>query len=128
MRDHTGGVTRLADAVPPSTPVHVVTVGADGRPHVAPVTASVGDDGDVVVDAVGRRTRTNLDAGSPVTVVWSPARVGGYTLIVDGAGTATGARCLVRPQRAVLHRASGELPDRAAADGCGADCVPLDLD
>lgn len=94
----------LAAAVPHGGSAYVVTVGSDGRPHTAPTSAVVRDGPVVRVDAPGRRTRANAEAGSAVTVLWSPTDPGDHTLIVDGTGVVDDDALLVRPIRAVLHR------------------------
>ncbi|MCD2195438.1 hypothetical protein LQ327_18875 [Actinomycetospora endophytica] len=116
----------LSQAVPAGCSVYVVTVGADGRAHVAPTTAVVGHGGIVEIADVGRRTRANLTAGSAVTVVWSTGDPDDHTLIVDGPGIPDDDGCLVRPERAVLHRRGpGNDHDVAGGGACGADCVEL---
>lgn len=129
-----GTPTALAGAVPAGAVSYVVTVAADGRAHVVPARAAVAD-GTVVVGGLGSRTRSNLAAGSVVTVLWSPAEPDGYTLIVDGTGEIHDDTMVVRPTRAVLHR-SGSGPRSTPQDtstdagtgGCVADCVELGLD
>jgi hypothetical protein len=119
-------VTRpLAGAVPADCAVYVVTVGDDGRAHVAPTTAVVDPGGVVVLTDVGRRTRANLAAGAAVTVVWSTGDPAEYTLIVDGTATVDDDGCVVRPDRAVLHR-RGPGDDHDGG-GCSADCVDLTI-
>lgn len=119
----------LAAAVPAGASAYVLTVSPDGRPHAAPTTAVVRDTSAVVACAPGRRTRANLEAGSTVTVLWSPADSAGYTLIVDGTGVLQDAALVVRPTRAVLHRPASDRPSATAAEGaCTADCVEIALE
>jgi hypothetical protein len=121
-------MTPLSEAVPATCSVYVVTVGTDGRAHVAPTSAVVEPRGTVALTALGRGTRAHLAAGSAVTVVWSTGDPDDYTVIVDGAGTvARDGGCVVRPGRAVLHRRTPGGPERDAdgGNGCTADCVEL---
>lgn len=101
---------------------YLITVGADHRAHaiaVQPVlTGGVFDLG-----VPGATTTRNLEQHPGVTLVWPPRKVGGYSLIVDGAGN-VGASLTVTPERAVLHRPAGGAP--AGPTGCPHDCVPLE--
>jgi hypothetical protein len=97
----------LAERVEEYGPIaHLVTVSAEGVPHVVAVRVERRD-GDLVVGA-GRQTTANA-AGQPgVTLLW-PAPAGRhYSLIVDGTARALPeARppaLAVTPTRAVLHR------------------------
>jgi ketosteroid isomerase-like protein len=100
---------------------YLVTVGPEtGRPHV--VSVEVRWEGDDLVAPAGTRTAANVGTGADVSLVWSPAPGGTYSLIVDGpsvvrAGEA-GVTVAVRPAGAVLHRLAG-----AAGDGPG--CIPV---
>jgi hypothetical protein len=130
-------MTALAEAVPPAGAAYVVTVGADGRAHVAPIDAVVVEpEGTVVLTGLGRRTSANLAAGSAVTVVWSTGDPEDYTVIVDGSGIVHGSgsgtveagRAVVTPERAVLHRRAphgGTAEDADAGPRCTADCVEV---
>lgn len=77
---------------------------------------------------MGRRTLTNCDARPSVTLLWPPARTGGYSLIVDGTAEPLGDGVVVSPARAVLHRPAAEPAEGAAGDVCGSDCVELATD
>jgi hypothetical protein len=107
-------------------PPYLLTVDGDGRAHCVAVTYEWR--GDELALAAGNRTLANATARPNVSLVWPPNEVGGHSLIVDGdvthaEGTSTGDNVVVvRPSRAVLHRPADGPP---AADGCGADCVPL---
>lgn len=120
----------LAAAVPVGAAAYLVTVAPDGRPHAAPTTAVVRDTAAVVARGPGRRTRANVEAGSTVTVLWSPPDPDAHTLIVDGTGVLDGETLVVRPTRAVLHRPApdGTPGTDPRADGvCTADCVEVAL-
>jgi hypothetical protein len=97
----------------------LVTIGADQRAHVVSVHARV--EGSSVVARAGSTSRGNVDANPAVTLLWSPADGGDYSLIVDGNGVVVGdAEVAVSPTRAVLHRlagASDDLPSCIALDG-----------
>lgn len=94
----------------------LVTVGADGRPHVTSVAVRL--DGRAVVAGAGRTTRANVAGGSPVTLLWPPSGAGAYCLLVDGRGAVDGDEVAVSPTRAVLHRVVG-------AAGEGPSCVEV---
>lgn len=84
------------------------------------------------VGRIGGRTHQNLTLRSAVTLLWPPPEPGGYSLIVDGAAKLSngddpgdqGARCVVAPTRALLHR---EADAPSAAKGCRHDCVVFSL-
>jgi hypothetical protein len=99
----------------------VVTVGADGRPHV--VSTRVELTGGTLVGGAGRTTSANVAGNDAVTMLWPSPDGGAYCLIVDGAGTVTGedadAKVVVDPSRAVLHRMAG------AADDAGPSCITV---
>lgn len=85
---------------------YLVSVGAEGLPHVVSVAVTWAD-ADLVVGA-GSRTSANVELHPDVTLLW-PARPGaGYSLIVDGPSRLTpgenGATLAITPTRAVLHR------------------------
>lgn len=105
---------------------YLVTVNDRGRAHVVAVKPIVSESG-VIVGDLGRRSMRNVSALSPVTLVWPPAEVGGYTLIVDGEVEATAdASITIRPERAVLHRpVPGHEHD--TGDACGHDCVEVSV-
>lgn len=116
---------RLREAVAErGAAAYLLTVGDDGRAHA--VHVPVAWQGDRLVAAAGRRSAANAAARPAVSLLFAVRRDGDYSLIVDGSAAveagAEGARVLVSPTRAVLHRAAA-APDPAAE--CGADCVPL---
>jgi hypothetical protein len=84
---------------------HLVTVGADSRPHVVSVRVSW-QQADLVVGA-GRQTSANVTQRPHVTLLWPGAPGGAYALIVDGvAAPVSDAEPALRitPVAAVLHR------------------------
>jgi hypothetical protein len=109
---------------------YLMTTSDAGAPHAVAVNAVL-QDGELVAEPVGNRTRQNAVARPAVGLVWPPLAEGDYSLIVDGRATVTGAELRIKPTRAVLHRpAPSPATVQAAADGsaCGSDCVPLRLD
>lgn len=124
-----------AEAAQRGSGAFLLTVSDDGRPHV--VAVSVGWDGGALVMSAGRTSIRNAADRPGVTVLWPPAEIGGYSLIVDGDAVAEpspagdGGRVSVEVSRAVLHRPArqdeaargpAEASDPAA---CSSDCVPL---
>lgn len=113
----------LARALARGTSGYLVSLARSGRAHVGVV--SVGQDGDrIVLTEVGAGTCGNLAVDRRATVVLPPLDAGGYTLIVDGHAVPDGARYLIAPARAVLHR-HGQPGAEPADGGCVADCVEL---
>ncbi|WP_433502570.1 pyridoxamine 5'-phosphate oxidase family protein [Pseudonocardia halophobica] len=100
---------------------YLLTIGDDGRPHVAAVSPVV-TDGRVAVGDLGRRTRANATARPPVTLVWPPHSAEEHSLIVDGSAALSGDALVVTPTRAVLHRPA---PAPTPGPGCGADCAEV---
>lgn len=87
-------------------PAYLVTVNADGSPHVVSVTASW-DEGQRLVVPAGSRTRDNARRSATVTLLWPAAPGGDYALIVDGATASadpSDAALVIAPLTAVLHR------------------------
>lgn len=82
---------------------HLVTVNAEGVPHVVAVRVEQRD-GALVVGDVGRHTTTNAAERPRVTLLW-PAPAGRhYSLIVDGTARGLAGGVAIAPTRAVLHR------------------------
>jgi hypothetical protein len=89
---------------------YVVSVRADGRPHV--VAAAPTWDGGALVVPAGRTTAANVGTHPTVTLLWAaPAAGDGYSLIVDGTGAVDGEQLRVEPTSAVLHRTPAGDPD-----------------
>jgi hypothetical protein len=59
-----------------------------------------------------------VTARPAISLLWAPVEDGGFSLIVDGAGSVDGERVTLTPEKAILHR--------QRADGPGSDCVRLD--
>lgn len=73
----------------------------------------------------GGGTLANVAANPVVTLVFPPAGVHGYTLLVDGTAEVVGADVVVTPSAAVLHRPASHADGPVAGDGCGQDCAPV---
>lgn len=116
------GPHELAEIVGRYASAYLLTVGGGDRAHVVAVTPTV-DDGLLLVPRPGRRTGRNLAADPAVTLVWPPADPAGYTLIVDGDGEQRVDVVVVRPSRAVLHRAA--QPTEPPGSGFASDCVEI---
>jgi hypothetical protein len=115
----------LAETVQRYAFAYLLTVGTGERAHVVAVHPAVRD-GVLLVRDPGRTSVRNVAAGPAVTLVWPPADPTGYTLIVDGLGEEGADGLVVRPTRAVLHRAAP--PAAPAGTGCGSDCVEVAVD
>lgn len=118
-----GSLTRLEAAVKErGAGAYVMTVSADGRPHVtyAPVRWA----GDRLAAEVGTQTARNAQAKPMVTLLFPVRSADDYSLIIDGSAAieAGGQPLWLTQTRAVLHR-PGAPADPASP--CGADCVPL---
>ena len=119
-------VEGLADAMSGRAFAYLLTVGDDGRPHAVAVTPQLVGGG--LVAAVGRRTADNAAARpGAVSLVWPPAEVGGYSLIVDGVAAVDGGNVVVRPSKGVLHRPAPVDAGPAAPGSCGNDCVGVPI-
>ncbi|MEO6998648.1 MAG: pyridoxamine 5'-phosphate oxidase family protein [Terracoccus sp.] len=116
-------LAELSQAIEAHPFAYLLTVSEGERVHAVAVDAVV--DGDRLrVPQLGRRSLTNSEQRASVTLLWPPARTGGYSLIVDGTAELSGDGVLVSPSRAVLHRAAAG--DQVVADdACGSDCVEL---
>ena len=100
----------------------MVTVTADGTPHVGSVLVTAADDRLHV--RIGPRTCENVRAHAMVTLVWVDA-VLGYQLIVDGVASTDPAPeadglhpMVIVAERGILHRLAGR-------DDAGPTCLPL---
>jgi len=103
---------------------YLLTVSDDGRAHA--VHGPVRWEGDALVVDAGKRSAANAEARPAVSLLYPVRSPGDYSLIVDGTAIVTvaddGARVLITPTRAVLHRPAATADPESA---CGADCVPL---
>ena len=113
----------LADAIARYRFAYLMTTNAGAAPHAVAVTPVL-EQGELVVNRAGRRTRENASARPAVGLVWPPKSEADYSLIVDGHATVTGESVRITPTRAVLHR-SAPSPDPDAPGACGSDCVEL---
>ncbi len=121
-------LTQLAQTMENHPFAYLLTASEGERVHAVAVDVAI--DGDhLLVPQLGRRTLTNCEARPSVTLLWPPARPGGYSLIVDGTAARLGDGVVVSPDRAVLHRpAAGSTEEEASGDACGSDCVELPID
>jgi Pyridoxamine 5'-phosphate oxidase len=90
---------------------YLITVAADGLPHVVSVLVQA-DDG-VLRMGAGRRTGENVQAHPRVTVLWPPPSGEDYSLIVDGQAELAdeGETLVIRPTDAVLHQVADPATD-----------------
>ncbi|MEZ5215851.1 MAG: pyridoxamine 5'-phosphate oxidase family protein [Ilumatobacteraceae bacterium] len=117
-------LTELAEAAASRAYAYLLTVNDDGRPHAVAVSPEFSGDSMVIAEA-GRRTSANASARPSVSLVYPPADLGGYSLIVDALASVDGTTVSLRPSGAVLHRpAPGHEPGPGS---CGSDCVPISL-
>ncbi len=95
---------------------YLLTVTKDATAHVVAVTVSIDDGG--VACVAGKGSCANASARPNVSLLWPPATVDDYSLIVDGQASVDGSTVRVVPSRAVRHR---------PAPGGGNDCAPVTL-
>ena len=106
---------------------YLLTVSDDDCPHCTAVVVSWTDD--ELLMAAGNRTLANAPARPSISLLWSPATRGGFSLIVDATVTATRGTgrgdnsITARPTRAVLHRPATPSEHDLAAGG--SDCAPV---
>jgi hypothetical protein len=111
----------LAEHIEQYGPVaFLVSVGAEGRPHV--VAVRVGWDDVGLVAGAGRTTPANVEQRPDVTLLWPAVPGGGYSLIVDGTARpltdAAEPTLAIAPTAAVLHR----MPD---GDPSAPSCIKV---
>jgi hypothetical protein len=120
-------LSNLGDALARYRFAYLLTSSAPGAaPHAVAVSARL-QDGALLIDGVGRRTRDNAQQRPAVGLVWPPAAESDYSLIVDGQAAVDGERLRITPTRAVLHRPAPPPAQPAAPGTCGSDCVELEL-
>jgi hypothetical protein len=116
-------LSKLAEVLGRYRLAYLLTSSERGAPHAVAVTAVL-QEGELVVDETGRRTRDNALQRPDVALVWPPQLESDYSLIVDGRAVVAGGGLRIAPMRAVLHRPA--LPRQPAAPGgCGSDCVEI---
>lgn len=115
----------LADVMARYRFAYLLTAGAQGAPHAVAVVPAL-EDGVLVLEGIGRRTRENVRAQPAVSLVWPPQSASEYSLIVDGQAAWDEEMLRIAPARAVLHRPAPR-PGPAAQGACGSDCVELKL-
>ena len=87
----------------------LLTASDSGPPRAVQIRAVV-QDGDLILDSVGKRTRDNVVARPAVSLLWPSATATGYSLIVDGLAVVEGETLRITPSGAVLHRSSPAAP------------------
>lgn len=114
----------LARVVAEYSFAYLMTVTSDGRPHAVAVQPRPAG-GVLHVDELGNRSLSNARERPRVSLVWPPAGIDGYSLIVDGEAQVDGGGLVLTPTRAVRHRPHG---DGSGVTGCDSDCLPINLD
>ena len=110
-------LSALAERVEEYGPIaYLVTVSAEGLPHVVSVTVAWdGDDRRRLVVGAGRHTAANVADNPTVTLLWPAPPGGAYGLIVDGQARVDGegadATLDIGPTAAVLHRTPAGDPE-----------------
>ena len=116
-------LSKLAEVLGRYRFAYLLTSSERGAPHAVAVTPVL-QEGELVVDGTGRRTRDNALQRPELALVWPPQSDSDYSLIVDGRAVVVGERLRITPMRAVLHRPAA--PQQAATPGaCGSDCVEI---
>lgn len=107
------------------TDAYLLSVTAEHRPHCGVVTVSWDESGTRLLVQAPSSWPGSAAAGlSTVTLLWSPATQGGYSLIVDGTAEAVSEAVLaVTVTRAVWHRRGA--PTSPGSSTCGSDCKPI---
>lgn len=117
---------KLEEAMADYQFAYLLTVGDDERARSVAVLPELVD-GALVLPNVGQRSQANCAARPEVALVWPPATIAEYSLIVDGpARVGESDTVIVTPTRAVLHRSGTVSAAANAAEGeCVADCIEL---
>lgn len=117
-------IAGLAEAMAERPYAYLLTVSDDGRPHAVAVTPRLVDG--LLRATIGRRSGQNATARpDALSLVWPPAEVGGYSLIVDGSAVVEGETIVVTPTKGVLHRPAPADAGPVEDGACGSDCLPL---
>lgn len=116
-------IEQLAEALADRGPGYLLTSSADGR--IKAVTVEPQLTGGVLHCPPSRGSAANLAANARATLLFPPREERGYTLLVDGTGTAGDDGVEVTPKSAVLHRPADHADGPVDGDGCGNDCAPV---
>ncbi|HQR26073.1 MAG TPA: pyridoxamine 5'-phosphate oxidase [Nocardioides sp.] len=117
-------VSRLAEALGDFGSGYLLSVSGQGRVKAVTVDPVVRA-GVLEVPGPSRGTAANVAGNAAVTLVFPPAQLYGYTLIVDGVAQVAGEGFVVTPETAVLHRPAAHADGPPPTDGCGHDCRPV---
>lgn len=108
-----------------TTEPYLLSVTQSNRPHCG--SARPGWDVAnlrLTVDAPSSWPGSAASGYCQVSLVWPPAQLGGYSLIVDGtAAEYEPARLAIAPTRAVLYRPGPAQTSDGSS--CGSDCIPI---
>ena len=98
----------LAEHVDSRGAGYLVTTGPDGRPHTTQVMFELS--GTTLRAKAGRKTVRNIEAQPLVALLWPPASVDDYNLIIDGTAEAVDVNddglgfAQIEATHAILHR------------------------
>ena len=92
-----------------------------GRTKVVTVEPEVSGD-QIIAKGLGHGSTANLAENPQCTLLFPPAERHGYTLLIDGTGTAVDGTLTMEPSTAVRHRPAAHA-DGPPASGATADCV-----
>lgn len=87
---------------------YLVSTGTDGRPHTTQVVFEF--DGQTLRAPAGRKTIRNIESQPLVALLWPPASVDDYNLIIDGTATVVDVNdeglgyASIQATHAILHR------------------------
>lgn len=101
----------LAEHVTSRGAGYLVSTGTDGRPHTTQVIFEL--KGTTLRAPAGRKTIRNIEAQPLVALLWPPASVEDYNLIVDGTATIVDINdeglgyAEIDATHAILHRNAG---------------------
>ena len=92
-----------------------------GRTKVVTVEPEVSGN-QIIAKGLGHGSTANLAENPQCTLLFPPAERHGYTLLIDGTGTAVDGTLTMEPSTAVRHRPAAHA-DGPPASGATADCV-----